>query len=321
MTAPASDRPLVAIVIVGYNEKTIVSDCLRSLRTLDYHPLLVVFVDNDSSDGSLDHVRAEFPEVVAIPSGGNLGYCGGNNVGITRALEANPGFVLVLNADTVVCNPGFLTTLVDYMLAHPTVGKVGPKVYLREHGVVQNTILVWPTIAGSFLSVLGKLVSDGKSLKCESMTVPTEVPSLNGCCLLIRADALRDVGLYDADFWTYVDEVDWDWKADQAGWKRHYVPTESIIHLQKIAGYDFAGRANYYMKRNTAIWYAKNGKWLSMAAWMMITLLAAATRALGAPFLGRSPQRYFAFLGKLIAAYAGVLADLTRGKWLQASRR
>lgn len=308
---------LVAIVVVGYNNKGLVCDCLRSLRQLEHHPTLCIYVDNDSRDGSLDAVRTEIPEAIAVPSGANLGYCGGNNVGITRALDAGAAFVLILNPDTIVCNPRFVSELVDYMVAHPEVGKVGPKVYLREYGVVQNTILSWPTIADSFFSVLGKLVPRRQTPQSEALTVATEVPSLNGCCLLVRAEALRAVGLYDARFWGYMDEVDWDWQAEQAGWKRHYVPVESIVHLQKADGYDFASRTNYYLKRNTALWYAKTGKWASMTAWMAITLAIAMVRATCAPLLGRSPLQYFRFVGALASAYAKVVSDLMHGQLYQ----
>lgn len=314
MSGSDRPRPSVAIVVVGYNESAIVSDCLRSLRTIDYAPLSVIYVDNDSPDGSLEHVRTRFPEVTAIPSGGNLGYCGGNNVGIARALGEGAEFVLILNPDTVVCNPGFVATLVDYMLAHPAVGKTGPKVYLRQSGTVQNTILEWPSIVRSVRSILRTLLRREGGPKSAAVTVPTDVESLNGCCLFVRADALRDVGLYDAAFWGYVDEVDWDWKAARAGWQRHYVPVESIIHLQKVTGYDFASRANHYLKRNTALWYAKTGKWVSMTVWMMVTLAIAAARALFSPLLGRSPGPYFRFLGTLAAAYARVVSDLASGR-------
>lgn len=320
MAGARQERPLVSIVVVGYNDKAVTSECLRSLESLDYRPLNVIYVDNDSPDGSLEHVRAVFPNVIAMPSGGNLGYCGGNNVGIALALDGGAEFVLILNPDTIVCNPSFIATLIDYMLANPTVGKVGPLVYLRKYGVVQNTILGWPSIAGSLFSVLDKLVPAKQLPKSQSVTTPTEVPSLNGCCLLIRADALRDVGLYDAAFWCYMDEVDWDWQAEQAGWKRHYVPVESIVHLQKESGYDFASRANYFMKRNTAIWYAKTGKWLSLAAWIGITLSIAVARALFAPLLGRSPLKYARFTFQLATAYAVVVIDAVRGKFARPAR-
>ena len=314
MTDSPSVRPAVTVVVVGYNEKHLLEACFRSLRTIEYSPLRVIYVDNASTDDSLDWTRSHFPDVLAMSSGGNVGYCGGNNAGIRRALDDGADFVLILNPDTVVCNPGFMTVLVDYMTARPRVGKVGPKVWLRRYGEPQNTILGWPSILGSARSLVGSAILGPPPPKSAAVTEPTPVPSLNGCCLLVRSEALRDVGLYDDGFWCYMDEVDWDWQAERKGWQRHYVPVESIIHLQKVVGYDFASRANYYMKRNTALWYAKNGRWMSMIAWMGITLPIALLRALAAPFGGRSISRYLGFTGKLARAYASILADVVRGR-------
>jgi N-acetylglucosaminyl-diphospho-decaprenol L-rhamnosyltransferase len=319
MAAAGHDRPLVAIVVVGYNDKRIVSECLESLKKLDYRPMLVIYVDNASPDASLEHIQIAFPAVVAIPSGGNLGYCGGNNVGIVRAMESGAKFVLILNPDTVVCNRDFVSELVDYMNLHPDVGKVGPKVYLRQYGNVQNTILNWPSITGSFCSVLATVCGLGKIPKSATVKLPMEVPSLNGCCLLVRVEAIRAVGGYDPTFWCYMDEVDWDWQAERAGWKRHYVPIESIIHLQKESGYDFASQANYYIKRNTALWYAKTGNYISMIAWMVITLAIAVCRAISAPLFCRSPAKYAAFVSKLGKAYAEVTTRLFGGSLRESS--
>jgi len=301
------------VVVVGYGGKAVTSDCLASLRGLEYRPLSVIYVDNASPDGALEHVRQHFPEVDAISSGGNVGYCGGNNVGIARALESGADHVLVLNPDTVVCNNGFVSTLVEYLTGHPTVGKVGPKVYLRRHGDVQNTVLDWPSIWGSGYSMLRTFRGLPHVQKSAAITVPTEVPSLNGCCFLVRAEAFRTVGMYDPAVWGYMDEVDWDRQAERVGWKRHYIPVESIIHLQKDSTNEFTNHANYYMKRNTAIWYARNGKWFSMIAWMAITLSIALVRTATAPLMGRSPRKYGEFLLRIGRAYLHILRDVVCG--------
>lgn len=305
---------LVAAVVVGYNTRHLLGDCLQSLADMTYRPFRVVYVDNDSTDASADFVREYHPDVDLIAAGGNIGYCGGNNLGITRALEQGARFILIVNADVVVCNRDFVTALVDYMLAHPEVGKVGPKVYLRQFGTVQNTILEWPSILGSLRSILRTLLRSEAGPKSATLDVPTDVAALNGCCLLVRAESFRDVGLYDASLWGYVDEVDWDWKAARAGWKRHYVPVESIIHLQKVTGYDFAGLANYYMKRNTALWYAKNGKWLSMLVWMVVTTVVACLRLIMSPLRREPVGQHAAFVSKLVRGYIGVVGDVLGGR-------
>lgn len=302
--------PLVAVVIVGYNETDLVCGCLRSLARIEHRPLLVIYIDNASPEGTLARVQAEFPDVVAIASGGNLGYCGGNNIGIDRALAAGAEYVLILNPDTVVCNPGFVRTLVGYLDQHPRVGKVGPKVYLREYGLVQNTVLEWPRVVANVRDVFGGRDHPGRHPHSAALTVPTEVQALNGCCLFVRAAAFRDVGNYDDSFWGYVDEADWDWRAEQRGWKRHYVPVESIIHLQRKDGYDFGSRADFLIKRNTAAWYLKTRKFLSLLAWIGLTLGMVTARMLLAPFRGGSLRTHAAFLGKLAAAYGRILMAL-----------
>jgi GT2 family glycosyltransferase len=299
---------LVAVVIVGYNHKHLLAECLRSWAHVDYKPLRIIYVDNDSRDGTLDSIRADFPHVLAVNSGGNLGYCGGNNVGIRLALEAGAEFVLILNPDTTVHNPGFLTSLVSYLREHPHVGKVGPRVFLREPGRVQNTILSWPSIGGSAVARLGH------GNQSAAMDRPTEVDVLNGCCVLVRAAAIRAVGLYDEEYFAYGDEAEWDWRAEQAGWRRHFVPVDSIVHHQKLDGYDFASRANLLMKRNTALWFLNAGKPLSLLGWMAATTAMAIGRTFTAPLRGQSAMKYARFTGTLVQTYAGILVRQIAGR-------
>lgn len=299
---------LVAVVIVGYNEKHLLADCLGTWSKVDYKPLQIIYIDNDSRDGTLDFIRAAFPHVVAASSGGNLGYCGGNNVGIRLALAAGAEFVLILNPDTTVCNPGFLTSMVTYLRDHPHVGKVGPRVFLREPGTVQNTVMSWPSIGGSAVARLGH------GNQSAAMDSPTEVDVLNGCCVLVRATALRAVGLYDEEYWCYGDEAEWDWRAEQTGWKRHFVPVDSIVHHQKVAGYDFASRANLLMKRNTALWFLNAGKPISLLGWMAATTAIAIGRTFTAPLRGQSALKHARFTGTLVRTYAGILGRLITGQ-------
>lgn len=303
-----TEQPLIAIVVVGYNERGLVTDCLRSLNVLTHRPLLKIYVDNQSSDGTLDALRESFLDVVALTSGGNLGYCGGNNVGVTAALEAGAEHVLILNPDTVVHEPGFVSILVRYLEEHPRVGAVGPKVFLRAVGDVQNTVLELP----SMWHRLGRQVGAGGGSPGESgsLTQPTKVSALNGCCVLLRGAAIRDVGVFDGDFWCYVDEADWAARAARRGWESHFLPVESIVHLQKKDGYDFGSRTDFLIKRNTAAWYLKNRKPVSLLAWMAATLLTSGVRVVAAPFRGESAAKSLAFLGKLAAAYGRILVAL-----------
>ncbi len=303
---------LVAAVIVGYNTRHFLPACLETLLAIEHPRLMVIYVDNQSTDGSLELVRRSFPSVMAIDSGGNLGYCGGNNVGIKHALDAGAEFILIQNPDTSVYNAGYIAKMIAYLDEHPAVGAVGPLVYLREPGQIQNTILNWPSISGSIDSVLSGTRIDGVGGRSAATRIATAVPVLNGCCFLVRSRTLREVGLYDPEFWCYVDEVDWNWRAEQRGWKRHFLPIESIVHHQKKDGYERGSRTEFLMKRNTALWFLKAGRIGSMLAWMTITLAAAALRGAAATLRGRPLSPPLVYLGRLVGAYAAVLRKLPR---------
>jgi GT2 family glycosyltransferase len=308
----ASLPGLVAVVIVGFNEKQVLSECLGSWAQVPYHPLTLIYVDNASTDGTLEYVRRVFPNVVALSSGGNVGYCGGNNVGMRLAIESGAEYVLILNPDTVVYDPQFVTTLVNYLRTHPCVGKVGPRVFLRQPGQIQNTVLAWPRLGASFAA---KFASRPPQTNTSARLVePTQVEVLNGCCVLVRAAAIRDVGLYDEEYWCYVDEAEWDWRAEQAGWERHFVPIDSIVHHQKLAGYDFASRSHFLMRRNTALWFLNAGKTPALIGWMAVTMAMALGRVVTAPCRGHSVRKYLEFAGKLARAYAGIFVRLVTGQ-------
>jgi N-acetylglucosaminyl-diphospho-decaprenol L-rhamnosyltransferase len=302
--------PKVVVIIVGYNEKHLLAGCLGSLLAIQDPSIVVVYVDNDSSDGSLDYAKVMYPSVVAISSGGNLGYCGGNNAGLEYALATGAEYVVIQNPDTVVFNCHYIAQLRAYLQNNPTVGKAGPLVYLREPGQIQNTIMDWPSILGSIGSVISRAPVDGIGGRSAITHTATEVPVLNGCCFMVRSQAVRDVGLYDPNFWCYVDEADWDWRAEQQGWKRHFVPIESIVHLQKKDGYERGSRAEFLTKRNTATWFLKAGKIGSMLVWMAYTLTFAVVRIAAAPIQGKSLAVAAAYAGKLAVAYAGILVKV-----------
>ena len=121
--------PAVELIILTWNSREVLRRALSSLRSLTYPRLRLLVVDNASEDGTERMVRDEFPECDLVQTGANLGYTGGNNRGIARALERGADYVLVLNPDTVLLNPSFIEEMVDYMESHPEVGISGPRVF------------------------------------------------------------------------------------------------------------------------------------------------------------------------------------------------
>ena len=308
MSLPSAEEkmPKVGIVVVGYNNLSLARVCFDSLRRLEYPNIRLVYIDNMSRDGSLEILDAEFPEVTTISSGSNAGYSGGNNIGIRHHLADRCDYVLLLNPDTELCNPGFVATLVEFMEANPEVGKCGPRVFLRDMGTVQNTILRFPFLRRRIPAWFAhRLVRHKKSL-CETLNTPRECESLNGVCVLVRAAAVLDAGGLDEIMWGYSEEVEWDLQLENAGWRRVFVPVASIVHHQRATGYDATSLASFMQSRNAAYLFRKHGYWLSMLIWIAAKTILAGVRLLAALIRRRSIGEHAEYLRRLSLAFAAV---------------
>lgn len=303
----AESMPRTGLVVVGYNELPLLRVCLGSLRRLSYPNLQIIYVDNMSSDGTLEALQLEFPEVVAVSSGSNAGYCGGNNVGIRLALQNDCQYILLLNPDTELFNPDFLSILVSHMEAHSDIGKTGPRVFFREEGVVQNTILRFPLIHRRVISWFRHRLFRIPETPCSTLSTPHDSESLNGCCVLVRAEALQSAGGLDEIMWCYSDEVEWDFRLRNAGWRRVFVPVDSIIHHQRLTGYDPTSRASLMQSRNGAYLFRKHGRWLSLLIWIIAKLFLATGRLLTALCRGQSVADHVAYLRRLASAFMAVI--------------
>jgi hypothetical protein len=292
--------PLVYVIVLNYKMREVLAQCLSSLRTLRYPNYRVVVVDNESGDGTLEMVRERFPDHVTIQTGGNGGYTGGNNRGIEYALAAGADYVLILNPDTEVVNPDFLAELVRRAEAQPDLGIAGPKVFLRERGVVQNTILfppgLWRNIANW---VRFRLHPASLALSGE---MEVEAQTLNGVCILIRCQCLRKIGLFDENLFMYIEDAEMDWRARRGGWRIRYVPIESVIHRQKTEGYEMTGLVSFLLKRNSVYYLCKTGRRFDAWGYAALSLWLLALRGLFT--LSRAgAAEYFGFARRLAAAY------------------
>ena len=128
---PLPTEPRVAVIVLNWNGREDTLECLRSIRSIAYSNFGVIVVDNGSTDGSVAAIRASQPSVEVIDTGENLGFAGGNNVGIRRALELGADYVLLLNNDTVV-DPGLLRAFVAAAALHPEAGAFGAKIYFHS---------------------------------------------------------------------------------------------------------------------------------------------------------------------------------------------
>lgn len=237
--------PSVAIIVLNWNGLVDTRACLHSLLKIDYFAAHIVVVDNGSSDDSVVRIRAEFPAVTLIETGVNLGYAGGNNVGIRHALAQGFDYILLLNNDTEVA-PDFLDVLVAYCETHPEVGAVGPKIYLYDYpdrlwsagGVIE-----WRQGARTHMRGLQE-VDRGQ------FDTAAQVDFLPGCAVLVRSEILPRVGLIDERFGMYYEETEWCVRMARAGVTLVYVPEAHLWHKVQVDRQNWSPQITYYMVRN-----------------------------------------------------------------------
>lgn len=241
----------LGIVILNWNTRDLLRDCLRSVFASQGVTYQVCVVDNASADGSADMVRAEFPQAVVIESPVNNGYAAGNNLGLralgfagphpSAAQAEAPRYALLLNPDTVL-PPEALAKMVAYLEAHPQCGIAGPRLMLPTGKLDLACRRSFPTPEVSFyrLTGLSKLFPKSRlfgryNLTYLSPDVETEVDSVVGAFMMVRREAIQQVGLLDEHFFMYGEDLDWALRIKQHGWQVRYNPHVTVLHVKRAA--------------------------------------------------------------------------------------
>lgn len=226
-------EPTLSILIVNWNTRELLRDCLQSLQTYpSSEPMEVWVLDNASSDGSAQMVQTEFSTVNLLACERNLGYAAGNNLLLQRARGE---YLLLLNPDTEVTE-GALDTAVQYLRQHPEVAALGAKL-VHPDGRVQRSVRGFPEPEAVLWEYLGlaRLFPRSRRFGAYRMTWFTydhiaEVDQPMGTFLLLSRRAVRAVGLMDERFPIFFNEVDWCYRAKRKGWKIIFHPEVVIIH-------------------------------------------------------------------------------------------
>lgn len=239
----------LAIVIVSYNTKELLRTCLRSVFASEgdfsYH---VTVVDNQSQDGSLDMVRAEFPQVQAIAAPRNGGFSYANNIGLKSygfgqddRDASPPRYALLLNPDTEL-PPNALGDMLALMDARPELGAAGPKLVLPDGSLDKACRRAFPSPQSFIYRGLGLSILFPHSPRFGQYNLTylpedeeTEVDSVVGAFMLVRGEAIVKVGLLDEVFFMYGEDLDWAYRIKQAGWKVWYYPAVVVLHHKGAA--------------------------------------------------------------------------------------
>ncbi|MGH3516220.1 MAG: TylF/MycF/NovP-related O-methyltransferase [Haloechinothrix sp.] len=244
MTSPVR----VVTVVLNYRHVDDTVRCVRSLRAGDFGDQRILVVDNAEHGPTTDALRRELdPEVTVVASGGNLGYAGGNNVGITWALQQQPDFVWLINPDAVA-DQGTLSALVEAADAHPDAGVVGCRIV---HGGSNP-----PRIASNGGKVDAKRwgatpLRDSGRLDSEVVESGVrDVGFVSGACILLRTELIRELGMLPEEYFLYFEETDYCVRAQRAGWRTVVTTDTRIWHYKRSTEVLPSAYYLYYMCRN-----------------------------------------------------------------------
>jgi GT2 family glycosyltransferase len=245
----------LSVVIVNWNTRDLLRDCLRSVcGTVRGLSCEVLVVDNGSADGSAAMVREEFPDVRLIGNRENRGFAAANNQAF-RVMEGR--YALLLNTDAVLTE-GAVDALFRFLEGRPDAAMACGQLLNRD-GSLQNSVAAFPTLLtlAANMPLLELLFPRRFPSKRYRHTEPVEVDSGVGACLLVRREAMDDAGLLDERYFFYFEETDWAWAMSRKGWKVFHVPAARIFHFQgQSVGTGIESRMAFYRSR-----YAFFRKW------------------------------------------------------------
>jgi len=262
----------LSIVIVNWNTRDMLRDCLASIPPDQGMQTEVIVIDNASDDGSADMVAVEFPAMRLIRNPDNRGFGVATNQGLRVARGRH---LLLLNSDTLV-HGDVLTRSVQYMDAHPQVGMMGCKV-LNEDGSTQLTCSRFPGFANLLLQTMGlnRLGSPrwlGRYQMLDwARDDEREVEVISGCYLLARRQTVAQIGLLDEAFFLYGEETDWCRRCIEAGWKLVFAPVGCITHLGSGSSRKLSYRRDLLLSEGTVRLHGKHGGLpAAVAMWLLL---------------------------------------------------
>ncbi len=236
---------MIAIIVIGTNNLSFLPDCFRSISRSDYRNYTIIYVDNGSTDGSVEYVKNNFPDTMIIENKANLGFPEANNVGIRKAIKLGARYVMILNPDTLVdsrCLSSLMAKANDKTILQPLI--------LLHDGHKTNLV----NTGGNILHILGFSYCgdyrlDARLIKEKSIALSS------GAAALIPMAIIKKVGLFDDTFFLYHEDVDLFWRSRMYGFDIVLEPKALIWHK-----YSYSRNLNkmYYVERNRLAFITKN---------------------------------------------------------------
>jgi len=247
-----TSNKFVYILILNWNGWKDTIECIVSCQKLSYTNYRILIIDNGSEDGSELIIRKQFPDIPLIQTGSNLGFAGGNNVGIRQALAHGADYVWLLNNDTIVKSDA-LDELVNAAERDSITGIVGSKIYYHE-----DPVKIW--FAGGIWRANRAFNTHRGYNEYDHGQYNTvqEVDYITGCSLLIKSSVINAIGLMHEEYFLYWEETDWNTLAYKNGWKIIYVPSSIVWHKISSTIKNDSYQQIYYYIRNGLLFFQRH---------------------------------------------------------------
>jgi GT2 family glycosyltransferase len=239
----SSTNPRCTVIVLNFNGEHLLPACLTSLAEQTGANIDTVVIDNASTDGSADLVAQKYPWARFIGLKKNSGFSIANNVAMRDALERGSDYVLLLNNDTFAA-PEFVTEMLAVIEADSTIAVVSPKIFFAH---LPDTLWYAGGDFSLWTSATGhrgwKQVDHGQFDHLQGVTQAT------GCAMLVRASAIRDVGLLDEQFWIYAEDLDWSVRFVKKGYRIAFAPKARLWHLDGATNVKALGSGSQEMRQ------------------------------------------------------------------------
>ena len=238
----------VAIIVLNFNGQTDTLGCLESLMRLknDQFNADIYLVDNHSTDRSVEIVRAKFPSVELLVNAENLGFSGGNNVGISKALKQDSDWILLLNNDTVV-EKNFLDELLKFASVNKKVGILGPALKFKRG------FEIFYDLGGVINPLFGRTTHRTVSLLTDQL--PRKVDYVSGACMLLKREVVEEIGLLEEKYFFGFEDVEYCRTAKRRGFEIFNVPSSVVEHKISSSIGAVSPTKNYYLLRNNLLFF------------------------------------------------------------------
>jgi GT2 family glycosyltransferase len=288
MTNQQETYPLVSVITVNYNQSAVTCELLATLQKISYPRVEVIVVDNASPSDNPDRIKELYPDTILIRSSENLGFAGGNNLGI---MQAQGKYLFFLNNDTEVL-PGVMEPMVELLEKNPGIGAVSPKIkYFDAPDLLQYAGFTRMNPWTVRNKAVGYRQHDDPVFDQPSVT-----NSVHGAAMMIPRQVIDEIGMMPEIYFLYYEEHDWAEMIKRAGYKIYYQPAATILHKESVSTGKNSPFITYYLTRNRLLFARRNFHGLPFFFSILFQTFISIPKNVSLYFISRRPEHMKAYL-------------------------